>query len=283
VLDNFSTGHLQNLSDILDDIEVIDGDIRDLIQVAKAVKDIDFIFHHAAQVSVPLSMKKPQECFEINVQGTLNILEAARGADVQQIVQASSSAVYGEAQELPVREEINLQPLSPYAASKQVNEVYGGLYTRAFNLPIVSLRYFNVYGPRQAPDSPYAAAIPIFIRRLLNGQPPTVFGDGYQRRDFIFVGDVVRANLLAAECPQAAGEALNVCSGKEISIIDLLEALAKILPDGPAPEFASPRAGDIYRSAGSPLRAEQVLNFIPRTSLSEGLAQTIDWMRNDFS
>lgn len=279
VFDNFSTGKRDNLSGLDGSLEIIEGDLRDGSKVVEAASGADYVFHQAAFVSVPQSMQEPEVCFDINVKGTLNLLEAAREAGVKQVVLASSAAVYGESQDLPLKEESALGVLSPYAASKQVNEVYAGLYSRGFGLRVVALRYFNVYGPRQSPDSDYAAAIPIFSRRLLNGQTPTIFGDGSQRRDFIYVSDVARANLLAAENPRAAGKVLNICSGEEISILDLVETLSNIIPDSPAPEFGPPRPGDIYRSLGDPSRAEKVLNFQPEISLHDGLSKTVNWMR----
>jgi UDP-glucose 4-epimerase len=230
VLDNFSTGKRENLLGLGGLLEVQEGDLRNPGQVAEAVKGIDFVFHQAAFVSVPLSMLDPKACFDVNVQGTLNMLEAARDGGVQGVVIASSAAVYGEPEVLPLTESTRLRPLSPYAASKLVNEVYAGMFTRAYGLPVVALRYFNVYGPHQSPKSDYAAAIPIFIRRLLDGQAPEVFGDGLQRRDFIYVSDIARANLLAASATQAAGEVLNICTGQETTLLDLLETLAKIIP-----------------------------------------------------
>jgi UDP-glucose 4-epimerase len=283
VFDNFSSGRKENLADLRGPLEVIVGDLRDKAQVAEAVRGVDFIFHQAAFVSVPKSMFQPQECFDINVQGTLNLFEAAKSVGVQAVVFASSTAIYGDTPELPLREETAPRPLSPYAASKQINEVYGSLYSRAFGLPTVALRYFNVYGPRQSPDSDYAAAIPIFIRRMLAGRSPTIFGDGRQSRDFIFVGDVVRANLLAAETPQAAGQVFNICTGLEINLMDLLEALSEIIPGAPVAEFAPPRPGDIYRSLGNPQRAAAALGFRAQVNLDEGLAQTVAAMRREFA
>jgi UDP-glucose 4-epimerase len=225
-------------------------------------------------------MLEPKDCFAVNVQGTLNLLEAARMANTRQVVLASSAAVYGESQELPLKENTSLQTLSPYADSKQVGEIYAGLYARAYNLPVIALRYFNVYGPRQSPGSDYAAAIPIFIQRMLDGEAPTIFGDGYQRRDFVYVKDVVQANLLAAEAREAAGQVFNVCSGKETSLVELLEVLSAVLPGSPPPRYAPPRPGDIYRSVGDPSLAAQKLGFSTATSLTEGLAETVTWMRN---
>ena len=211
--------------------------------------------------------------------GTVTLLEAARRAGVRKVVLSSSTAVYGDPDKFPTDEETPLRPVSPYALSKQVNELYARLYTRTFNLPVTALRYFNVYGPRQRPDSDYAAAIPIFIRRLVNGEPITIYGDGKQSRDFIFVKDVVRANLLAAES-DAAGEAFNVCTGRETTLLDLLEELSEVSPQQPEVTFDAPRPGDIYRSYGNPEKAAAMLGFRARTTLADGLAQTVEWMKS---
>jgi nucleoside-diphosphate-sugar epimerase len=194
-------------------------------------------------------------------------------------VVASSAAVYGESDALPLDEETPLQPLSPYAVSKRVDEMYAELFTGAFGFEVVALRYFNVYGPRQRPDSMYAAAVPIFARRLLDGKPVTVFGDGGQTRDLINVRDVVRANLIASEHAEAAGKIFNICTGVETRLLDLLEIMYELVPNVPPPQFAAPRPGDIYRSVGSPQKAADVLGFRAEVSLAEGLKETIDWMR----
>ena len=281
VLDNFSTGRRENLERLHGDLEVLEGDLRDPRMVKEAVQGIELVFHQAAFISVPRSMQEPETCFAINVAGTVALLEAARQAGVRRVVLASSTAVYGDTDVFPTPEETPLQPLSPYAVSKHVNELYAALYTRALGLPVVALRYFNVYGPRQRPDSEYAAAIPIFVRLLVTDQPLTIFGDGKQTRDFIFVADVACANLLAAESDQAAGEAINICTGSEITMLDLLEQLSELAPrGGPEVIFAPPRPGDIYRSVGSPDKAERLLGFRAATPLAEGLKQTLDWMRS---
>jgi UDP-N-acetylglucosamine/UDP-N-acetyl-alpha-D-glucosaminouronate 4-epimerase len=281
VLDNFSTGRRENLDRLQGDLEVLEGDLRDPRMVKQAVQGVELVFHQAAFISVPQSMQEPETCFAINVAGTVTLLEAARQAGIRRVMLASSTAVYGDTDVFPTPEETPLRPLSPYALSKQVNELYAALYTRALGLPVVALRYFNVYGPRQRPDSEYAAAIPIFVRLLAAGQPLTIFGDGGQSRDFIFVSDVARANLLAAETDRAAGEAINICTGSEISVLDLLEQLSELAPrGGPEVSFAPPRPGDIYRSVGSPDKAERLLGFHAATPLAEGLKQTLDWMRS---
>jgi nucleoside-diphosphate-sugar epimerase len=279
VLDNFSTGRRENLVQLAGEVEVLEGDLRDPAKLAEAVKGIELVFHQAAFVSVPQSMQDPATCFAVNAAGTAGLLEAARRAGVRKVVLASSTAVYGDPQIFPTAEETPLKPISPYAVSKQVNELYARLYTQSLRLPVVALRYFNVYGPRQRQDSDYAAAIPIFVRQLVSGGQVTVFGDGKQSRDFIFVEDVVSANLLAAESDQAAGEAINICTGKETTLLDLLEELSELSPHGPQVNFTAPRPGDIYRSVGNPEKADRLLGFRATTSLSEGLKQTVDWMR----
>jgi len=278
VLDDFSSGKRENLAGLPGKPEVLEGDLRNPQTLQEAVRGVEQVFHLAAFVSVPRSMTDPQTCFAINVGGTVGLLEAARQAGVRKVVLSSSTAVYGNPEIFPVTEETCLRPLSPYALSKQVNELYAGLYTRAFGLPVVALRYFNVYGPRQRPDSEYAAAVPIFVRRLLDGQPIVIYGDGKQSRDFIYVADVVQANLLAAGS-EAGGEVFNVCTGRETSLLDLLEELSEVAPRQPEVRFEAPRPGDIYRSAGSPEKAERLLGFRPETSLADGLRQTVDWMR----
>lgn len=276
VLDNFSTGKPENLAGL--QVEIVEGDLRDKEAVATAVQGIDFVFHEAAFVSVPQSMEDPLPCFEINQRGTEILLEAARKAGVKRVVLASSAAVYGDS-DTRCDEQTPLKPLSPYAVSKRVDELYAELYARSFGLEVVALRYFNVYGPRQRPDSVYAAAVPIFTRRLLDGKPITIFGDGGQTRDLVYVGDIVRANLAASQHPAAPGQVFNICSGDEIRIIDLIETLMDLFPDAPAPQFAPPRAGDIYRSVGSPHKAAEMLGFRTQTSLADGLKAVVDWMK----
>jgi UDP-glucose 4-epimerase len=284
VLDNFSTGKRENLDGLIrqfngDKLEVFEGDLRDASLVVEAVRGIDIIFHEAAFVSVPQSMEEPQVCFDVNIMGTSLLFDAARRADVRRAVVASSAAVYGESDALPLVEETLPQPRSPYAVSKRVDEMYAELFTGSFGFEVVALRYFNVYGPRQRPDSMYAAAVPIFARRLLDNRPVTVFGDGGQTRDLINVHDVVRANLIASEHPNAAGKVFNICTGAETRLLDLLDVMYELLPNAPKPEFAAPRAGDIYRSVGSPQKAADVMGFHAQVSLVDGLIETIDWMR----
>jgi len=284
VLDNFSTGKRENLEGLTrrfngNQLEILEGDLRDASRVEEAVRGVEVIFHEAAFVSVPQSMQEPQMCFDVNITGTSLLFDAARRAGVRRAVVASSAAVYGESDALPLAEETPLQPLSPYALSKRVNEMYGELFTGSFGFEVGALRYFNVYGPRQRPDSMYAAAVPIFARRLLDHQPALVFGDGGQTRDLINIRDVVRANLIAAEHPNAAGMVFNICTGVETRLLDLLDVMYELLPNAPLHEFAEPRPGDIYRSVGSPQKAADVMGFRARVSLVDGLKETIDSMR----
>jgi UDP-glucose 4-epimerase len=276
VLDNFSSGKRENLESFPGDLEIREGDLRDAEAIKAATQAVDLVFHLAAFISVPQSMLEPEDCFAINVAGTATLLEAARRAGVRKVVLSSSSAVYGNTDKFPTDEETTLNPLSPYALSKQVNELYARLYTHIYNLPVTALRYFNVYGPRQRPDSAYAAAISIFSRRLVNGEPITIYGK--QSRDFIFVKDVVRANLQAAES-DAAGEAFNICTGQETTLLDLLEELSELSPQQPEVRFDAPRPGDIFRSIGNPEKAAAALGFRAGTALANGLAQTVEWMK----
>ena len=279
VLDNFSTGKRDNLAGL--DVDILEADLRDASALTQACRAVDTIFHEAAFVSVPQSMQEPGECFDVNVTGTASLFEAARKAGVRRVVFATSAAVYGDVDDYPLTEESPLRPLSPYAASKRVDEIYGQLYTTSFGLEVVALRYFNVYGPRQRPDSQYAAAVPIFIRQMLDHKPITIFGDGGQTRDLIYVGDVVRANLIAAEHPAAPGQIFNICTGVETRILDLVEHLQELFPSAPEPQFAEPRSGDIYRSIGSAHKAADLLHFRAEVGLGEGLNQTVEWMKSE--
>ncbi|MBK7320344.1 MAG: SDR family NAD(P)-dependent oxidoreductase [Anaerolineales bacterium] len=277
VLDNFSSGKRDNLKGL--DVEIIEGDLRDASQVAEAVRGMDIIFHEAAFVSVPESMEKPQECFDVNVTGTSILFEAARKAGVKRAVIASSAAVYGDSTAMPLVEDTPLKQLSPYATSKRVDEKYAQLFTDYFGFEVAALRYFNVYGPRQRPDSMYAAAVPIFIRRMLDNKPITIYGDGGQSRDLVNVRDVVQANLLASQHPAAPGQIFNVCTGVETRLLDLLDILYELFPNAPKHVHAEPRAGDIYRSIGTPKKIMETLGFKPQVTLADGLYEAVEEMR----
>lgn len=284
ILDNFSTGKRENIEELVQrfnghSLEVLEGDVRNALDVGQAVRGVEVLFHEAAFVSVPQSLDEPQSCFDVNITGTSLLFDAARRAGVRRAVVASSAAVYGESEALPLVEETPLQPKSPYAVSKRVNEMYAELFTGAFGFEVAALRYFNVYGPRQRPDSMYAAAVPIFARRLLDNKPVTVYGDGGQTRDLINVRDIVRANLIASEHPNAAGKIFNICTGVETRLLDLLDVMYELLPDAPSHVHTSPRPGDIYRSVGSPQKAAEQIGFRAEVSLVDGLKETVDWMR----
>ncbi len=276
VLDNLSTGSRDNLAGA--GVELIVGDIREPKVVERAVRGAAAVFHLAAMISVPESMAAPVECYRANVLGSLHVLDASRKADVGKVILSSSCAVYGDAG-APVDETSQTTPISPYAASKLAMEQSARMMAVAFGLETVCLRYFNVYGPRQAPDSPYAAAIPTFIRMLQGGQAPSIHGDGLQTRDFVFVGDVARANLLAAEARLEPGSVFNIGSGRSVTIAELVRTLRGLFPDIPEPTFGPPRPGDIRLSAGRIDRAEAALGYRPQTTLADGLAATVEWAR----
>ena len=279
VLDNFSTGKEENLTDFLEQVELIRGDLLNEADLKRAVKGMDNIFHQAAFVSVPQSLEEPDRCFEVNVTGTNRLLSISRDEGVKRVILASSAAVYGENPTVPLSENINPEPLSPYAASKRIGEIYAHLFTSQLDLDVTALRYFNVYGPRQNPASDYAAVIPIFIKKLLDEEQPVIYGDGLQSRDFIYVGDVVQANLLAAKSNQAQGQVINICSGQETNLHNLVDYMAEIFNREIQPTYQDVRPGDIYRSLGDPSLARELLGFQPGTGLAEGLQKTAEWMR----
>lgn len=278
VLDNFSSGDPRNLSNVENRIELIQGDLRNRADVLEAVQDVELIFHEAAFVSLPESIENPRDCFDINVTGVIELLEAARVAAVSRVILASSAAVYGTSTDYPLSEDLDTDCRSPYATSKLFNEKLADLYTQTFQLPTVTLRYFNIYGPRQSPRSMYAAVIPKFIERLKAGQAPTIYGDGLQTRDFVYVADVVLANLLAAESEKAAGRAINICSGLETNLLDLLDVLHSIIPKAPEAEFTEMRLGDLSRSVGNPSLAAELINFRAQIPLDVGLKRCVaEW------
>ncbi|MBI5685902.1 MAG: SDR family oxidoreductase [Verrucomicrobia bacterium] len=280
ILDNFSSGREANLRDWGDHAEIIRDDIRDRAAVARAMTGIRVVFHLAALPSVPKSVADPVTSHDINVNGTLNVLMAARDARVQRVVFTSSSAVYGDSPTLPKREDMTPTPISPYGLHKLIGEQYCALFTRAYGLQTVSLRYFNVYGPRQDPQSEYAAAIPKFITSLIAGRAPTVFGDGEQTRDFTYVANVVDGNLAAADAaPEAVGQVFNIAGGRRISVNELIATLNSILGTAIAPAYAPPRPGDVLHSLADITKAHRLLDGTPRVELAEGLRRTVEWFR----
>ncbi|MDJ0855318.1 MAG: SDR family oxidoreductase [Desulfobacterales bacterium] len=277
VVDNLSTGFKSNLESLMPAITFHEGDIRDEELLDAATVGAEVVFHEAALVSVPISVDKPIESADINEMGTLKVLDAARRQGCRRVVLASSSAVYGSDPSLPKHEDMKPQPESPYAVQKLVNEYYAGLYARLYDLETVCLRYFNVFGPRQFPTSPYSGVISLFMDWAANGQPPTVFGDGRQTRDFINVKDVVRANLLAASAENAAGRVFNVGRGDAITINALWEAISGLAENEHAPRYEAPRKGDIRHSLASIEKINADLSFTPEIGLLEGLEETYRW------
>ncbi len=270
ILDNFSSGRQENLSHLKNSfLEVVEGDVRDREKVEGAVKGVDFIFHLAALTSVPLSLKEPSLCEEVNVLGSLNLIEAAVRKKVKKFVFSSSSAVYGEAKELPVKEEFPLNPLSPYALSKLTVEKYLEFYFP--DLASVSLRFFNVFGSRQDPTSEYAAVIPRFISQLKEGRELTVYGDGEQTRDFLYVSDAVESFILALKVNFASPAVFNIGAGRKVSISELIAILEEIAGKKAEVRYLPSRPGDIKHSQADISRAKRLLGFKPRFSLYEGL------------
>jgi UDP-glucose 4-epimerase len=279
VLDNLSTGRMSNIERLLPDIEWIEGDIRSPDVARRAVAGVDVVLHQAALASVPGSVADPLACNEVNVTGTLNLLLAARDAGVRRVVFASSCALYGDSPALPKAETMPADPLSPYAVSKLAGERYCLSFTAMYGLPAIALRYFNVFGPRQDPASEYAAVIPKFVVSMLGGERPLIYGDGTQSRDFIYVGNVVAANLLAAQAPAGISGFFNVACGERISLLDLVAELNHILGTDLPPRHASARAGDILHSQADISKIQGALGFTPTVTFADGLARTVDSLR----
>lgn len=278
ILDNFSTGNRENLLAV-SGAELVEGDVRSYHVVREAVDGCDFVLHQAALPSVPRSVKDPITTNEVNVVGTLNILNAARDARVSRLVYASSSSVYGRNPALPKREDMSPHPMSPYAVSKLAGEHYCEAFFELYRFETVMLRYFNVFGPRQNPLSQYSAVIPKFIHLLLGNARPEVTGDGSQTRDFTFVANVVQANLLACQAGGAVGRVFNVAAGQRTSLLEMLQALASIMGANSDPEFIPSRVGDVPHSYADIAAAREVLNYQPRVGLHEGLRLTVESMR----
>jgi UDP-glucose 4-epimerase len=280
VIDNLATGYVENLKEIGGDIDFIDASIADSAEINRAVQGVELIFHEAAIPSVPRSVGKPEETHEASVNGTFQLLLAARNAKVRRVIYAASSSAYGDQSESPKHESMRPDPLSPYAAAKLVGEYYCQVFTRAYGLETVSLRYFNVFGPRQDPGSPYSGVISRFILALENGEPPVIYGDGEQTRDFTYVANAVSANLLAAEAPQASGKVFNIANGKSISINALLESLKQLTgrTDVKA-EYLKARIGDVKDSLADLDAAKSELSYSPKVELEEGLQLTLDWWK----
>lgn len=283
VLDSLITGKRENIAHLTGKLEFIEGDIRDYETTRRATEGVGIIFHEAAIPSVPRSVVEPQLNHDANSNGTFNVLLAARDAGVKRIIYAASSSAYGETEELPKREDMLPSPLSPYAAAKLFGEYYCQVFTRVYGLETVSLRYFNVFGPRQDPSSPYSGVISKFVTALLKGDTPVIFGDGEQSRDFTYIANVVDANLRAAEAPDASGQVMNMGTGKRVTLNQLLAELQAIIGTNLTPRYEAPRAGDIRHSLADISRAGQLLGYRPLVGLAEGLRDTVAWYRENLS
>ena len=280
VIDNFSTGKRANLRHLMDEIEFIEGDLRNLEAAVKVTEGVDFVIHQAAIPSVPRSIEDPKSSTESNLNGTLHLLLAARDAGVKRMVYASSSSVYGDTPTLPKREDFLPTPLSPYAASKLAGEYYCQVFHQVYGLETVSLRYFNVFGPRQDPLSLYAAVVPKFISQALAKEPLMVYGDGEQTRDFAFVANVVQANLLACEADGIAGETFNVGGGGQISLNQLIKVLQTIFDTDLKVEYSEPRPGDVKHSLASMEKAQKLMGYESTIHFNEGLRRTVAWFES---
>ena len=281
VIDNLSTGYQENLAEIAGDIDFVNASITDPHSLRRALEDVEVVFHEAAIPSVPRSIKSPDETHESSVNGTFSLLLAARDQGVRRVIYAASSSAYGDQQESPKRESMRPDPLSPYAVAKLVGEYYCQVFTRSYGLETVSLRYFNVFGPRQDPGSEYSGVISRFVRALQAGERPVIYGDGEQSRDFTYIANVVDANLRAAESSAAIGKTINIGNGKSVTINELLQTL-KELSGNPnvTAEYREARPGDVRHSLADLSLANSLLGYTPQVGLEEGLRLTLDWWKD---
>lgn len=280
VIDNFSTGSWENLKDLYCDdasLEIVIDDIRDLQSLRKATSGMDYVIHLAALSSVAKSLEDPVSCNSVNIKGTLNVLIASRDEGIKKIIYISSSAIYGDNPELPKKEEMKPEPLSPYAISKLTGEYYCKIFYSIYKLNTVILRLFNVFGPRQNPESEYSGVIPKFILALLNGRPLRIYGDGEQSRDFIYVDNVIDGILLACRAKRIPGEVINIACGGRTSLNTLVEMLAELIDNHTNPIYAAPRPGDVRHSLADISKAKKLLGYEPKVFLREGLEKTIGW------
>jgi len=283
ILDNFSTGRRENLAHVDGRIEVFEGDMRSYERAHNAVKGADVVIHLAALPSVPRSVQDPLTTNEANITGTLNVLLAARDNDVRRVVLASSSSVYGANEAMPKREDLVPQPISPYAVSKLAAEQYARAFSAVYGLETVSLRYFNVFGPRQDPTSQYSGVVPRFMRIAIEGGRPVVFGDGLQSRDFTYVANVVDATLSAATAAAASGRFCNIGCGDPKTVLDLIDAVSRVTGRSLDPEFAAPRPGDVKHSFADIGLARELLGYEPRVGFDEGVERTFAWLAGDLA
>lgn len=281
VVDNFSTGLRENLEPFRGRITLHEIQLEDGPAVARAMEGVEYVLHQGALPSVPRSVKNPLETHEANVTGTLNVLLAARDHGVKRVVYAASSSAYGDCKEPIKHEKIPPRPISPYGVSKLAGEYYCLAFYETYGLETVCLRYFNVFGPRQNPHSPYTGVMAIFIPLMLQGKQPTIFGDGIQTRDFTYIQNNVAANLLAVTAERAPGEVINIACGHSCSVLGIIEAVNRILGTSIEPRFAPPRPGDILHSRASIDKAREILHYEPAVDLEEGLRRTIEWYRKN--
>ncbi len=279
VIDNFVTGKEENIAEFLDRIEVLRGDIRDMGTVKNAVKGVDYVLHQAALRSVPRSVDDPVATNESNVTGTLNILMAARDGGVKRVVYASSSSVYGDAPDLPKREDHLPSPISPYAVSKLTGEYYCTVFSKIFGLQTVSLRYFNVFGPNQDPESKYAAVVPLFIRMGMSDKELEVHGDGLQSRDFTYVANVVAANLLAARAENVSGKVFNIAGGERYTVLDIARLVGRFLDKKLQWRHTPPRKGDVRHTMADIGKAQRILGYEVKVGFEEGMKRTVDFFK----
>jgi nucleoside-diphosphate-sugar epimerase len=278
VIDDLSTGYLKNLRHIESKIDFIEGGVGDAATLGRTLTDVELVFHQAAIPSVPRSVDRPIESHDASVNATFALLLAARDQKVRRVVYAASSSAYGDQPELPKREDMRPAPLSPYAVGKLVGEYYGQVFTNVYGLETVSLRYFNVFGPRQDPGSQYSGVISRFMSALVNGEQPVIYGDGGQSRDFTFVSNVVDANMRAAESPSAVGMVMNVANGRQVTLNELLEIMKNVTGKSAAAARYEPvRVGDVRHSLADISLARSLLGYEPRVGLEEGLRLTFDW------
>lgn len=280
VLDNLSSGYRENLAHLGDRVELVVGDVTNAESVRHAMQGVDLVFHQAALASVEASVRDPLTSHAACATATVNVLTAAQQAGARRVMLAASAAAYGDHPVVSKRETDPLDPLSPYAAAKIASEVYCQAFGKSFGLETVALRYFNVFGPRQDPTSEYSAVIPIFVSKMIAGERPTVFGDGLQSRDFVYVADVVQANLLAAERPEAVGQVINVACGRQATLLDLIAAINAALGTTLDPVFKPPRAGDVRESLADITRARTLLGYAPEHTLNEGLRLSIAYYKS---
>ncbi len=282
VLDNFETGKRENLAEVADRIELVEGDIRDMDAVKRAVKDVEIVYHLAALGSVPRSVKDPLTSHDVNVNGIVNMLIASRDAKVKRFVFSSSSSVYGQSKVLPQYEELPLNPISPYGATKAAGEIYCKAFYASYGLQTICLRYYNVFGPRQDPTSQYAAAIPLFVSSLMRDKSPKIFDDGEQSRGFTYIENVMQANWLAANAKETHGEAVNISTKNAVTVNTVVNTIRKLLgKENIKPVYVPPRPGDIKQSLADVKKAKELIGYVPFVSFEEGIAKAIDWYKEN--